>query len=269
MTTSSYTWDNAMVEGRRRLSLLERWLDPSTNRHLDEIGVGPGWHCLELGAGGGSVCERLCALIGSAGRVCAMDIDTRFVRGLAYANLETREENVLDADLPECAFDLVHSRWTLMHIPERERVLEKLVATLKPGGTLFLEEPDGHPVRTLDRTPWRDLCERVFKVVASRGSNPEWARELPYKMVGLGLGDVRAAAETPYFHGGSDLAEFWKISWGLVRDGVVAAGGDVSLWDRELAALADPSLIFIAPMTVSVIATKPFTSSPPLDARHT
>ena len=269
MTTSSYTWDNAMVEGRRRLSLLERWLDPSTNRHFDEIGVGPGWNCLELGAGGGSVCERLCELVGTAGRVCAVDIDTRFVRGLPYTNLEAREENVLDADLPERAFDLVHCRWTLMHIPERERVLEKLVATLKPGGTLFLEEPDGNPVRTLDRTPWRDLCDRVFEVIAPRGSNPEWARELPYKMSKLGLGNVRAVAETPYFHGGSDLAEFWKISWTFVRDGVANAGGDVSQWDRELAALSDPTQIFIAPMTVSVIATMPFTFTPSADVRHT
>ena len=257
MTTSSYTWDNAMVEGRRRLSLLERWLDPTTFRHLDAIGVASGWRCFELGAGGGSVCERLCELVGSAGRVCAMDIDARFVRGLAYANLEAREENVLDAALPERAFDLVHSRWTLMHIPQREHVLEKLVAALKPGGTLFLEEPDVLPVRTLDRTPWHDLCERVFDVVGRRGSNTEWARELPYKMALLGLGDVRAEAKTPYFHGGSDLAEFWRISWGLVRDGVAAAGGDVSQWDRELAVLDDPSLMFVAPMTVSVIATKP------------
>jgi hypothetical protein len=36
-----------------------------------------------------------------------------------------------------------------------------------------------------------------------------------------------------------------------------SAGGDVSQWDRELATLDDPSLTFVGPMTVSVIATKP------------
>ena|SRR5690242_14729755 len=143
-----------------------------------------------------------------------------------------------------------------MHIPQREHVLEKLVAALKPGGTLFVEEPDGHPVRTLDQTPWRDLCERVFDVVERRGSNPDWAHDLPYKMATLGLGDVRAEAVTPYFHGRSGLAEFWKISWSLVRDGVASAGKNVSQWDRELAALDDPSLIFVGPMTVAVIARK-------------
>jgi hypothetical protein len=59
MPTSTYAFENAMVEGRRRLALLEHWLDPSTLRRLDAIGVGAGCRCLELGAGGGSVCERL------------------------------------------------------------------------------------------------------------------------------------------------------------------------------------------------------------------
>jgi SAM-dependent methyltransferase len=185
-----------------------------------------------------------------------MDVDVRFVRGLPYAQLEIREENIVDAVLPENAFDLVHSRWTLMHIPQREQVLEKLVAALKPGGTLFVEESDGNPVATLDRTPWRDLCLRVLDVIRHRGTHPEWARELPYKMAPLGLENVRAEAVTPYFPGGSDLAEFWKISWGLVRDGVAAAGADVSQWNRELAVLDDPSMLFVAPMTVSVIARK-------------
>ena len=35
MRPVSYTWDNAMVEGRRRLALLEHSLDPSTFRRLE------------------------------------------------------------------------------------------------------------------------------------------------------------------------------------------------------------------------------------------
>jgi len=256
VTTTAYAWDNAMTEGRRRLALLERWLDPSTFRRLDAIGVGAGWHCLELGAGGGSVCEHLSERVGPSGHVCAMDIDARFLRGLAHTNLEIREENVVDAVLSEGTFDLVHSRWTLMHIPQREDVLVKLVASLKPGGTLFLEESDGHPIETLDRTPWRDVSERVLDIIRRRGTDPEWARDLPYKMAPLGLGNVRAEAETPYFHGGSDIAQFWKISWSLVRDGVAAAGADVSQWNRELAVLDDPAMLFVGTMTVSVMAKK-------------
>jgi SAM-dependent methyltransferase len=245
-----------MVEGRRRLALLERALDPTTFRHLDEIGVGDGWRCLDVGAGGGSVADRLCDLVGPAGRVCAMDLDTRFLRALDRANLDVGEDDIVDAALPEGAFDLVHTRWTLLHIPQRAALLAKLVAALKPNGTLFLEEPDSLPVQALDRSGFHDVSMRVFEVVTRRGSEPFWARDLPYKVAALGLRDVRASAETPYFRGGSELAEFWKMSWERVRDGVAASGVDVSQWDCELAELDDPSKLFIAPMTIAVIARK-------------
>jgi hypothetical protein len=41
---------------------------------------------------------------------------------------------------------------------------------VKPGKTLFLEEPDMHTVETLDRTGWHDVSMRVLPVVAPRGS---------------------------------------------------------------------------------------------------
>ena len=257
MTTGSYTWDNAMLEGRRRLALLERALDPSTFRRLDAIGVRPGWRCLDVGAGGGTVVEQLCRRVGAKGRVTAVDLDARFLRALELANLEISEANIVAMELPVGAFDLVHARWTLMHIVERELVLRKLVAALAPGGTLFLEEPDALPVMTIDRSGWHDLSMRVFEIIAQRGSKSDWARDLPHALAPLGLADVRAEAAFTYFPGGGELAEFWKLSWARVRDGVAAAGSDVSQWDRELAQLDDPSRLFAGPMTVSVIASKP------------
>jgi len=250
----AYTWDNAMEEGRRRLALLERSLDPGTFRRLETIGVGEGWHCLDVGAGGGTICEWLLRRVGRTGRVCAVDVDARFLRALDHPQLEVREEDILESDLAPASFDLVHTRWTLMHIAARDRVLLKLIEWLKPGGTLFLEEADVNPIETLDRTGWRDVSRRVFQVIAARGSKVDWARELPYLVGPLGLRRVRAEAEYGYFAGGSELAEFWKISWKRVRDGVAAAGGDVAAWDRELAELDDPARLFVSPMTVSVIA---------------
>jgi 2-polyprenyl-3-methyl-5-hydroxy-6-metoxy-1,4-benzoquinol methylase len=98
MRPVSYTWDNAMVEGRRRLALLEHSLDPSTFRRLEGIGVAPGWRWLDVGAGGGTVCEWLCRRVAPTGQVTAMDLDTRFQRSLDLANLDVREENIVDAD---------------------------------------------------------------------------------------------------------------------------------------------------------------------------
>jgi hypothetical protein len=101
-----------------------------------------------------------------------------------------------------------------------------------------------------------DVSRRVFPIIALRGSKVDWARDLPYIVVELGLRRLRAEAEHPYFFGGSDLAEFWKISWKRVRDRVAASGGEIAEWDRELAELDDPTRLFVGPMTVSVIANK-------------
>ena len=50
--------------------------------------------------------------------------------------------NIVVDPLPEEAFDLIHARLVLMHVPEREQVLASLVAAPKPGGWLVDEEYD-------------------------------------------------------------------------------------------------------------------------------
>jgi 2-polyprenyl-3-methyl-5-hydroxy-6-metoxy-1,4-benzoquinol methylase len=68
----AYTWDNAMDEGRRRLALLERSLDPGTFRCLETIGVREGWRCLDVGAGGGTNCEWLARRVGGTGSLSTL-----------------------------------------------------------------------------------------------------------------------------------------------------------------------------------------------------
>jgi SAM-dependent methyltransferase len=83
-----------------------------------------------------------CQRVGSSGHVLATDIDTRFLECLDYPNLEVRRHNIGSEPLPECAFDLVHGRLVLMHLPERERALQSMASPVKPGGWLLVEEGD-------------------------------------------------------------------------------------------------------------------------------
>src|SRR3989442_5062068 len=46
-----------MDEGQRRLAFLDRSLNPGRFRRLETIGVREGWRCLDVGAGGGTICE--------------------------------------------------------------------------------------------------------------------------------------------------------------------------------------------------------------------
>src|ERR1051325_45054 len=46
---SEYRFDNAWLQARERLAALEAQLDPGTIGYLQALGVGEGWHCLEVG----------------------------------------------------------------------------------------------------------------------------------------------------------------------------------------------------------------------------
>src|SRR5688572_3424856 len=141
-----YACDNSWREARRRLALLEDALDQATFGRLKALGTAEGWYCLEVGAGGGSVCQWLCAQVGSEGHVLATDLDLRFLVPLTQPNLTVQHHNILSDELPEASFDLIHTRWVLMHLAQRDQVLPRLVAALKPGGWLVLEEPDTFPL---------------------------------------------------------------------------------------------------------------------------
>ena len=70
-----YILDNAATAEYQRLDLMSKILDPWTRGYLRDLGLGPGWHCLELGSGNGSVAEWLCAGVGPAGSVTAVDVN--------------------------------------------------------------------------------------------------------------------------------------------------------------------------------------------------
>ena len=104
MTDRPYLLDNAWREGRDRLDAVEALLDPGSIALLDRLGIEPGWTCLELGAGGGSIAKWLSARVGATGHVVATDLDTRHLVSLAeLLNVEVRRH------------DIVSSRWTMHH----------------------------------------------------------------------------------------------------------------------------------------------------------
>src|SRR5215831_15455082 len=99
---------------RERLTLLERLNDPLSAQQLDAIGVGEGWHCLDVGAGGGSITRLLAERVGEAGSVLATDLDPRLLEPLAGPRVEVRAHDLLVDPLPEAAFDLAHVRFVLV-----------------------------------------------------------------------------------------------------------------------------------------------------------
>jgi ubiquinone/menaquinone biosynthesis C-methylase UbiE len=116
---------------RERLTCIEEGLDPISTRHLEALGVGPGWTCLEVGGGGGSIARWLADKVGPSGRVVAIDKDLRFLREINRPNLELRQADILGDTLEAHLYDLAHCRLLLTHLPEHERAVQRMIAALK------------------------------------------------------------------------------------------------------------------------------------------
>ncbi len=233
---TDYAFPNAWEEARRRLTLLESIQDPSSIRCAEALGVGPGWRCFDVGAGGGSFARWLAGRVGEAGSVVAADVDTRHLEELAGPGFEVRRMDISRDELPAGEFDFVHTRLLLIHVPEREEVLRRLAATLRPGGALLVEEDDIHPILSTGEGDYRAGWDAFLAATSEAGVDPVWARALPERLDALGLRDVDAEVDTQLFRGGSPVAEFWSLTWLQVRDRT-----DAAAIDRGRAALADPS----------------------------
>jgi ubiquinone/menaquinone biosynthesis C-methylase UbiE len=141
--SKTYVFDQAWQQELGRLRSLEDLFDPASRRHLAALGVGPGWRCLEVGCGAGSLALWLADQVGPDGHVLATDLDPRFLQGHGRTNLEARRHDLLSDPLEPASFDLVHARAVVEHVADRKRALARLAAALKPGGWLVLEDVHG------------------------------------------------------------------------------------------------------------------------------
>ena len=90
-----------------RLALLERIFDPISRQRREM--VQPGWRCLEVGAGRGSMAIWLAEQVGESGEVVATDVDVTHLKQLNLPNLEVRQHNILNEPLDAARPGLVRS----------------------------------------------------------------------------------------------------------------------------------------------------------------
>jgi len=219
---------DALRNASTRFAALSALFDASTRRHLAGRGLRPGWHCLEVGGGGGSIAKWLGRRVGGAGRVVATDIDTRFLDDLKVPNLEVLRHDITRDPLPEKAFDLIHTRMVLMHLPARDDVLPRLVAALKPGGWLVCEEFDrvsapadaaAHPGEVALKTH-----EAMGRLHIDQGVAPGYGRLLFGRLRGMGLVGLGAEARLVMVQPGSWSARLLRASYERRHRAMIDAG---------------------------------------------
>ncbi|WP_306333927.1 class I SAM-dependent methyltransferase [Streptomyces sp. KL118A] len=178
--------------------------DPTTFGHVERLGIGPGWRCWEVGAGGTSVISWLAKRVGPTGRVLATDIDTSWQTRAARSPLEVRVHDIAADPPPVGGFDLVHARLVLADVPDRERALASMLRALRPGGRLLIEEPDPtlQPLACPDEHgPAQEAANRlrhgVRALLTERGTDLAYGRRLPRLLRDAGLCQVAADVYFP------------------------------------------------------------------------
>jgi SAM-dependent methyltransferase len=250
-----YPLRNASPEEADRLASLQSLHDASTVRRLERLGIGPGWHCAELGAGAGSIARFMADRVGDGGSVTAIDRDTTLLTDLgARHNVTVVAGDLGTLDFGRSRFDLVHSRSVLMHLDDADTVLERVVCALRPGGAVLFEEADGSPA--LVAAARTDLPAPFRTVMVPLASRWTWARGLAERLDALGMVDVHDDVREDLLRGASPGAAFWRQTLRSIRPLVTNAprtaalghpGIDDAGIDAMLELLEDPS--FEVPFT--------------------
>jgi SAM-dependent methyltransferase len=251
-------------EKLNRLRRLEAVLDPVTTRHLETISVTEGWKCLEAGAGAGSVAQWLSTRVGSKGNVVATDIDTRLLERLSFPNLEIRQHDIVNDDLEEDKYDLVHCRSVLVALQEPEKALKRMADAVRPGGWLIIEEDDYGSILSTDITNpaaapfvafWRGGIDRLRKM---RILDPLIGRQVRGLVEQLGFIDVSHEGWTHINRGGDPMAQFDAANMQFSAKLAIEAGQLAQeQFDSILHLLQDPTFYYLGLTMFSAWGRKP------------
>lgn len=229
-----------------RLNLLEQLLDPLSRRRREF--VQPGWRCLEIGAGRGSMAVWLARQVGESGQVVATDIDLTFLKRLDVPNLEVRQHDILDDSLDTLgpnSFDLVCSRLLLFWLAgKQEAAIRRMVQCLRPGGWLLYEDGDWGTLSPVEAShPHAGPFQRTWRNgewLISRGYDPVFGRKLPMLFDRCGLRNIRHEATAEVARGGSPWAMWWKATLEALRIWEQAAGALTEVHESEYKTLLVP-----------------------------
>jgi SAM-dependent methyltransferase len=175
---------------------------------LERLGLGPGWRCVDVGAGGGDVSVALAEMVGRDGRVYAVDSDPlardEVARAAAaHAQVIALTQAGEDLALPE-RVDLAFCRFLLMHVRNPIVVVANMAGAVRDRGWVVAQEP----VTTAGRVGGMPLS-------MPEARHPDVGAVLPALVQQAGLEVVDAWAEAPAGVGPGPVARYLESLTGV------------------------------------------------------
>lgn len=121
----------------------DRWQQPANV--MESLGIVPGSHVVDLGAGGGYFTFKFADAVGTSGKVYAVDVDKEMteylqkqIRKRGYSNIEVILGEFRDPLLPDSLADLIFICNTYHHIANRVDYFARLKTDLKSDGQVAI-----------------------------------------------------------------------------------------------------------------------------------
>ena len=173
---------------------------------------------MEVGAGHGSIVRWLAEQVGPQGRVVATDINPRFLTEIQLPNVEVRQHDIRTDPLEPGMYDLTHCRSVLMHMPEPQLVVRRMVEALRIGGWLFVEESDFSSIRAVDVThPLTESFNRQHReipdrIVQAKVFDPYLGRRVRSLLEDAGLTEIDNEGVSGIVQGGETEARMTSMT---------------------------------------------------------
>jgi SAM-dependent methyltransferase len=169
-------------------------------------------------------------------------------------NLQVLRHDVVTDYFPDASFDLIHARFVLAHLPDRQSALARMIGWLKPGGVLIVEGFRWVDVVGLD--PSYTTAMAAYNKLSSItiGTDSSWSERVPEALADQGLERIatRIHDRTRTVCGGNTTATLWRLTLAEARNQSVAAGlATDEEFVQALRALNDHSFVGTAPAVLS------------------
>ena len=234
-------------------------------------GIRAGQTVLDIGAGPGYAALDLAEIVGSSGRVVALERSRRFLAVLAararargLTQLEGVEADVVSSDFGVTGADAAWCRWVLSFVNDPRAVVRRIRAALRPGGiAVFHEYVDYGGWRLLPKLPALELfVARVMDSWRADGGEPDVGRDLPTYLIEQGfmlastqLHTEAVAPEDPLWRW---PAVFVETGWArLVALGRMTQAEADELLTAFASAARLPHARIILPSVLEVVARAP------------
>lgn len=259
----NYLYKNDLKYAEKRLEYLEKIEDPYTYEYISKLKLKKGSVCLELGAGRGSVANRLCNIVGEKGFVYAVDTDTRFLDRYSRNQLYIINKNIEEIELNNNVYDFIHARHVLFHIKGYREIIDTLYRSLKPEGWILVEESDFFTwsaiksIKNGDLQLFNNVIQKILDLYTSRGMDLECGTGCYKHLSNYNSRELISNSRCRIVRGKSDEAEFHRITMEQLKPSLLETGNiENKIIERFLKLYMNPDFCYRTRMTHSILMRK-------------